>query len=68
MLFQFLSLSSSGGGISLWIGALQVINQKATQPTTLGFGHVSLFSVFSNTDSNLVLVSVPAVVRMPLLI
>lgn len=43
-----LSLSSSGGGISVWIGALQVINQKASQPTTLGFGHVGSFFLSSN--------------------
>jgi hypothetical protein len=52
----------------MWIGALQVINQKTSQPTTLGFGHVSFFSFFFNTGSNWLLVSAPTGVRMPLLI
>lgn len=42
----FLSLSSSGGGIPMWIGALQVVIKKTSQHTTLGFGHVSLFFFF----------------------
>lgn len=42
----FLSLSSSGGGIPMWIGALQVVIKKTSQHTTLGFGHVSLFFLF----------------------
>lgn len=45
--FNFPILSSSGGGIPMWIGALQVI-KKTSQHTTLGFGHVGLFFLFFN--------------------